>query len=55
MTPARQLATGLGAGAGIVAAAVLALTAWARCTDLGPAARVSPAARAIDASARPSR
>jgi hypothetical protein len=34
------------------AALALALTAWARCTDLGPAVQVHPSIRAWDAGVR---
>lgn len=41
-----------GAGLGLAAAIVLALTAWARCSELGPVVRVHPAIRALDAGSR---
>lgn len=40
----------VGGAAGIVASLVLVLSAWARCTDLGPRVEVHPAIRAWDAS-----
>ena len=49
MTPPAQAASALGAGLGLAAALVLALTAWARCSELGPVVRVHPAIRALDA------
>ena len=43
---------GGGAGIGLAAALALLLTAWARCSDLGPEVRVHPSIRAWDAGAR---
>lgn len=40
------LVLGGGDGVGLAAALALALTAWARCADLGPAVQVHPAIRA---------
>ena len=42
----------IGTGAGAAVLVVLALTAWARCSDLGPVVEVHPAIRALDAGAR---
>ena len=41
-----------GATFGTVALIVGLLTAWARCSDLGPEVRVHPSIRAWDAGAR---
>lgn len=41
---------GGGAGLGVAAALVLALTVWARCSDLGPVPQVLPVA--LDAGTR---
>lgn len=45
-----ELALGGGAGLGVAAALVLALTAWARCSDLGPVPQVLPVV--LDAGTR---
>jgi hypothetical protein len=42
----------LGAGFAATVAMILALTAWARCLDLGPRVEVHPAIRAWDAGRR---
>lgn len=56
VTPLRELAArffaGGGAGLGLAAAIVLGLSAWARCSELGPPAQVAPWIRAFDAGTR---
>lgn len=37
-----RLFAGGGAGLGLAAAIILGLSAWARCTDLGPPVPVAP-------------
>lgn len=46
----RHLLLGGGAGLGLAAALALLLTAWARCSDLGPVPQVLPVV--LDAGAR---
>jgi len=50
-TVGELLASG-GAGIGLAAALALALTVWARCSDLGPPVEVHPLIRAWDAGVR---
>lgn len=52
LTSSTQAAGILGAGLGLAAAVVLMLTAWARCSELGPVVRVHPAIHVLDAGRR---